>query len=122
MIRSQPSEKVRRSAADRRHANARRAVRSNFLRLERLEDRTVPAVSLLNGSGYAGLNFSQSSGGYVPPDMSGAAGPSAYVESVNQSIELFPNKAISTGGLRDSLSHFFFTTGGLTRADSGSGL
>jgi hypothetical protein len=121
MIHSQPSETVRRFAADRRPANARRVVRRNLLRLERLEDRTVPAVSLLNGSGYAGLNFSQSSG-YVPPDTSGAAGPSAYVESVNQSIELFPNKAVSTGGLRDSLSHFFFTTGGLARADSGSGL
>jgi uncharacterized repeat protein (TIGR01451 family) len=117
MIHLQPAEKVRRFAAARRSV-----VRRNLLRLEHLEDRTVPAISLLNGNGYAGLNFSQSSGGYVPPDTSGAAGPSAYLESVNQSIELFPNKAVSTGGLRDSLSHFFFTTGGLTRADSGSGL
>ena len=27
------------------------------LRLERLEDRTVPAVSILNGGGATGLNF-----------------------------------------------------------------
>ena len=53
--------------------------------LEPLEDRTVLSVSILNnaGNGYAGLSFNQS-GGYVPPDTSGAAGPSAYVETVNQ--------------------------------------
>src|SRR6478672_8579566 len=101
MTRSQPSGKVRRSIADRRPANRRPAVRPNFLRLERLEERSVPAVSILNGGGYAGLSFNQS-GGYVPPDTSGAAGPTAYVETVNQSIELFPTKATSAGGLRDS--------------------
>src|SRR3954452_23664712 len=121
MTRSQPSAKFRRSAVNLPRANRRRAVRLKPLRLERLEDRTVPTVSIVNGGGYAGLSFNQS-GGYVPPDTSGAAGPSAYVETVNQSIELFPSKATSTGGLRDSLSHFLFTTGGLTRADSGSGL
>src|SRR5262245_37583760 len=37
------------------------------LSLERLEDRTVPAISILNngGAGYAALSFNQS-GGYVP--------------------------------------------------------
>jgi hypothetical protein len=91
------------------------------LALERLGDRTVPAVSIVNGNGYAGMGFNQSSG-YVPPDTSGAAGPSAYVETVNQSIELFPDKATGNGGLRDNLAHFTFATGGLSRADSGSGL
>src|SRR4051812_35878301 len=91
--------------------------------VERFEDRTVPAVSILNnnGNGYAALSFNQS-GGYVPPDTCGAAGPSAYVETVNQTVALYPNKATGAGALTDSLSHFLFTTGGLARADSGSGL
>jgi uncharacterized repeat protein (TIGR01451 family) len=91
--------------------------------LERLEDRTVPSVSVLNnsGNGYAALSFNQS-GGYVPPDTCGAAGPSAYVETVNQSVALYPSKSTSSNAVTDSLSHFLFTTGGLSRADSSSGL
>jgi uncharacterized repeat protein (TIGR01451 family) len=97
--------------------------RSALLRVETLEDRSVPAVSVLNnsGNGFAGLSFNQS-GGYVPPDTNGAAGPSAYVETVNQSVALYANKNTGGGALVDSLSHFLFTTGGLSRADSGSGL
>jgi uncharacterized repeat protein (TIGR01451 family) len=93
------------------------------LALERLEDRTVPSVSILNngGQGYASLSFNQS-GGYVPPDSNGAAGPSAYVETVNQTLAVYANKATGAGAVTDSLSHFLFTTGHLTRADSGSGL
>ena len=93
------------------------------LRVERLEDRTVPAVSILNNgsSGYAALSFNQS-GGYVPPDTCGAAGPSAFVETVNQAVALYADKATGAGALTDSLSHFLFTTGGLLRADGGSGL
>jgi hypothetical protein len=67
-------------------------------------------------SGFTGLNFSQS-GGYVPPDTCGAAGPTCYVETVNQAIEIFK----SGPDIMDSLDHFFFTVGGLTRA-SGSSL
>ena len=83
-----------------------------------MEDRTVPSVTILNN--YAALNFSQS-GGYIPPDTCGAAGPSAYVETVNQALAIY-NKATGASAASDSLSHFLFTTGGLTRADSGSGL
>jgi hypothetical protein len=61
--------------------------------LERLEDRTLPSVTIAatnnNGNGYAALDFNQS-GGYTPPDTVGAAGPTnsstglgAYVETVN---------------------------------------
>jgi hypothetical protein len=96
--------------------NCRRA-----LRLEWLEDRTVPAVSILNGGGTAGLNDA-TSGNYVPPDPNGAAGPAAYVETTNQAIELFPTKGFGNNGLTDGLDHFFFTTGGLSRADSGSAI
>jgi uncharacterized repeat protein (TIGR01451 family) len=98
-------------------------IRRRPLRLERLEDRTVPTVNILNGGGATGLNFYSSTdslGNYVPPDTNGAAGPSAYVETVNQAIELFPTKGSSANGIRDALDHFFYTTGGLSRADSGS--
>ncbi|MBI3411108.1 MAG: DUF11 domain-containing protein [Planctomycetes bacterium] len=87
--------------------------------VERLEDRTVPTVSVV--SSYTGLDFNQS-GGYVPPDTAGAAGPSNYVESVNQELAIYSPKATGATQVKDSFSHFYFTTGGLTRADSGSGL
>src|SRR5438046_277336 len=93
------------------------------LMLEQLEERAVPTVSVLNngGNGYAGLGFSQS-GGYVPPDTNGAAGPGVYVETVNQSLAIFNPRDTGASKITDSLSHFFFSTGGLTRADSSSGL
>ena len=69
---------------------------SRQLVVEALENRIVLSVSILNNgaSGYAALSFNQS-GGYVPPDTYGAAGPSAYVETVNQSVALYSTK--STG-------------------------
>ena len=99
------------------------------LSVERLEDRTVPSVSVLNngGNGYAALNFNQS-GGYIPPDTNGAAGPSnstnpgVYVETVNQAVALYGNRATGTPATTAALSTFWFTTGGLAHADSGSGL
>jgi uncharacterized repeat protein (TIGR01451 family) len=80
-------------------------------------------VAILNnsGNGYAALSFNQS-GGYVPPDTAGAAGPSAYVETVNQSVALYSPKGTGASTQTDSLSHFLFTAGHLTRADGGSGL
>jgi uncharacterized repeat protein (TIGR01451 family) len=97
--------------------------RRRALGLERLEDRTVPAVSILNGGGATGLNFSTSTNDYgnvQSVDDNGAAGPAAYVETANHAIELFPTKGVSTNGLTDGLEHFFFTTGGLPRTDSHS--
>ena len=94
-----------------------------MLIVERLEDRRLFAVSILNnlGSGYSALSFN-TSGGYVPPDTCGAAGPSAYVETVNQSLAIYTAKGTGSSAITDSLAHFFFTTGGLSRAGSGSGL
>ena len=94
-----------------------------MLMVERLEDRRLFAVSILNngGNGYSALSFN-TSGGYVPPDTCGAAGPSAYVETVNQSLAIYANKGTGASAITDNLSHFLFTTGGLSRADSGSGL
>jgi uncharacterized repeat protein (TIGR01451 family) len=93
--------------------------------LEPLEDRTVPSVAIAatnnNGNGYSALDFN-SSGGYVPPDTSGAAGPSAYVETVNQTVALYGNKATVSPASTSSLSNFWFNTGKLAHADNGSSL
>jgi len=92
-------------------------------RLELLETRTLPSVSILNngGSGYSALHFSQTQG-YVPPDTQGAAGPTNYVETVNQTIAIFSPKATGASSINTTLSNFWFTTGGLAHADAGSGL
>jgi uncharacterized repeat protein (TIGR01451 family) len=80
-------------------------------------------VSIVNngGNGYAALSFNQS-GGYVPPDTDGAAGPTNYVETVNQTLAIYSPKATGASSVSDSLNHFWFTTGGLAHADGGSGL
>jgi uncharacterized repeat protein (TIGR01451 family) len=74
-----------------------------------------------NGQGFVGLDFNRS-GGYVPPDTSGAAGPTNYVETVNQTVAIFSPKATGATVTTAALSTFWFTTGGLAHADSGSGL
>src|SRR5689334_7104014 len=93
--------------------------------LERLEDRTLPSVSIAptnnNGQGYTALDFNQS-GGYTPPDTCGAAGPTGYVETVNQTVALYGTKATGASAVTSSLSNFWFTTGHLAHADSGSSL
>jgi uncharacterized repeat protein (TIGR01451 family) len=99
-------------------ARTRRAARSSRPRLEGLEHRTVLSVSV--GSSFAGLDFNHS-GGYVPPDTNAAAGPSSYVETVNQTVALYA-KSNGSQTASASLSTFWFTTGGLPHADSGSGL
>jgi uncharacterized repeat protein (TIGR01451 family) len=90
-----------------------------------LEDRALPSVTIAStnnsGQGYAGLDFN-ASGGYVPPDTCGAAGPTNYVETVNQTVGLYSPKATGASATTSSLSTFWFTTGGLSRADGGSGL
>jgi uncharacterized repeat protein (TIGR01451 family) len=85
--------------------------------IERLEDRTVPSVTV--ASGYAGLDFNQS-GGYVPPDTNGAAGPSSYVETVNQTVALYTPKATGASAFTSPLSTFWYSTGHLAQTDSGS--
>jgi uncharacterized repeat protein (TIGR01451 family) len=92
-------------------------------RLELLETRTLPSVSILNngGSGYSALHFSQTQG-YVPPDTNGAAGPTNYVETVNQTLAIFSPKATGASSVSTTFSNFWFTTGGLPHADGGSGL
>ncbi len=55
----------------------------------------VVGVNILNNNGYVGLDFNQSTG-FVPPDTNGAAGPSSFIETVNQALAIY-NK--STGAL-----------------------
>jgi hypothetical protein len=68
--------------------------------------------------GFAGLDFNQ--GGSTPPDTCGAAGPSGYVEVVNQSIALYSLQSTGTPADSASLSSFFYTVGGLTPTDANS--
>jgi hypothetical protein len=93
--------------------------------LELLEARSLPSVVIAstnnNGQGYAALDFNHS-GGYVPPDTCGAAGPTRYVETVNQTVALYGNKATGTPASLSSLSTFWFSTGGLPHAGAGSSL
>lgn len=83
----------------------------------------VPSVTITatnnSGQGYTGLDFNQS-GGFVPPDTCGAAGPSNYVETVNQTLAIYSPKATGATEVSDSFSHFWYTVGGLAKTDSGS--
>jgi hypothetical protein len=87
--------------------------------LELLEPRALLSVTVV--SNYAGLNYNQTLG-YVPPDSCGAAGPTSYVQTVNQDAEIFRNKATGSPRIIADLGTFFFTTGGLPHASPGSGL
>src|SRR5229473_1408037 len=81
------------------------------LLLERLEDRTLPSVTIAptnnNGNGYSALDFNQS-GGYTPPDTNGAAGPSSYVETVNQTVAIYSPKATGASATTSSLGNFWY--------------
>jgi hypothetical protein len=85
----------------------------------------LPSVTIAatnnGGNGYTGLDFNQS-GGYVPPDTQGAAGPSSYVETVNQTLAIYSPKSTGASEVSDSFSDFWYTQGGLPKTDAGSGL
>lgn len=86
---------------------------------ELLEARELLSVTV--ASNYAGLSFNQS-GGYIPPDTCGAAGPTSYVETVNQTVALYPAKTSAAGAITSSLDSFWFLTGGLPHPSGGSEL
>lgn len=77
-VRSRPSEQPRRAGPRRFRPE-----------LTALEDRTLPAVSLLRS--FNGLAITDTSGA-VPPDTTAAAGPNHVVEAVNTAVAVF-NKA-----------------------------
>jgi hypothetical protein len=72
---------------------------------ERLESRALLSVSIINGggSGYLG------NGSGNPPDVTGAAGPSSYLEVTNNTVTLFspkgPNRTILAS---HNISDFFY--------------
>ena len=71
--------------------------------IEPLEIRTLLSVSIFNGggSGYVG------NGGGDPPDTTGAAGPSSYIESSNSNLVIH-TKSAGTIVASQSPSNFFF--------------
>jgi hypothetical protein len=81
-------------------------------RLEVLEDRSAPAVSILNG---AGSGFAGTADGGDPQDTNGAAGPSSYVEGSGFTVAIFNKVTGAPVTPSDSFSHFLFTVGGLTK-------
>jgi len=94
------------------------------LELEQLENRIVPSVTLI--SHYNGIDFNGSlggaSGGFVPPDTNGAAGPNSYVETTNQAVSIFSPKNTGSTVVTDGLDDFYFTQGGLAHASPTSNL
>jgi hypothetical protein len=85
------------------------------LALERLEDRIVPALTLL--SHYTGqdsaLQTANLGATIEPPDTQGAAGPSSVVETVNLGVAIYSPKSSGSNAVTDNLFDFYFTTGGL---------
>ncbi|MBS0264340.1 MAG: hypothetical protein JSS02_20555 [Planctomycetes bacterium] len=123
MLRFQFSPRWVSQLLSRLHRRRPRVRRSTFdpTATQTLEVRSMLSVSILNngGQGVQGLSFAQS-GGYIPPDTDMAAGQFSMIETVNQAVALYSNHDIGSLSVTDSLSHFFFTTGKLTRTDSGS--
>jgi hypothetical protein len=87
-------------------------------RLEVLEDRSVPTVSIINGGGLGYVG----NGGGGPPDVTGAAGPSSYLEITNSTVTLFSPKLPRTILAQHSIGDFFYNPaiGNETPIDGGS--
>ena len=111
----------RSTSALRNGARMRRKMRGIEPRLraaiEPLELRRLLSVSIINGAG-AGYRGNGSGG---PPDVTGAAGPSSYLEVTNDTVTLFspkgPNRTILT---QRGISDFFYnsTAGNQTLIDA----
>ena len=77
---------------------------NSMLFVERLEERTVPSVTL--GVSVDGMNTTNNSCNCQPPDTIVAAGPNHVVELVNTAIEVF-NKNGTVANAPESLLTFF---------------
>ena len=75
--------------------------------LERLEGRTLLAVSIINGGGlgYVGNGAPAARG---PPDVTGMAGPKSYLEITNDTVTLFSPKPGGTILAQHGISDFFY--------------
>src|SRR5689334_10439522 len=81
----------RSASASRRGRAKRRSGGLDAMRraeMQALERRTLLAVSIINGGGAGYLG----NGGGGPPDVTGAAGPSSYLEVTNSTVTLFSPK------------------------------
>src|SRR5579871_818011 len=87
-----------------RETDSRRAARgqSSWLRMEQLEDRLAPTVSLAQN--FTGIDSAQTSG--IPPDATAAVGPNTVIETVNRAITLMDKTGSTRVGPID-LSTFF---------------
>jgi hypothetical protein len=115
---------VRRRPPKQATRHRRQTTRGHFRPLlELLEARTLLSVTIApsnnHGQGYTGISFAQTEG-FVPPDSQGAAGPSSFVETVNQSIAIYTSKSTGTAKVSDTLENFYGVTGNLPPASSGS--
>ncbi len=89
---------------NRRQGGAGKKTAAGKLSVEKLEDRTVPSVTL--GVSVDGMNTSNNFCNCQPPDTIAAAGPNHVVEMVNTAIEVF-NKDGSVARSPESLLSFF---------------
>ena len=87
-----------------RMSSSRAARRRVVPAVEQFEDRTLLSLSI--GTNFTGAGIGQS-GGFIPPDTQGAAGPTQLVETINNSFSVFSK----TGALisQTSLDSFFNT-------------
>jgi hypothetical protein len=85
-------------------SSARAARRRVIPGVERFEDRTLLSLSIGTNFSAAGIGVS---GGFIPPDTQGAAGPTQLVEPLNDSFSIFSK----TGALisQTTLDTFFNT-------------
>ena len=83
----------------------RQRPKSARLHFEPLEVRTLLTVSIINGNGMGYVG----NGGGGPPDVTGAAGPSSYLEVDNSTVTLF-NKPGGTIISQRGINDFFYNS------------
>jgi hypothetical protein len=93
----------------RRQAKTPRADRRIPLLAERLEDRTLFTVNPILGIN--GIGSASSFCGCSPPDTTGAAGPSSYIETVNASIAIYNKITGAVIAGPTSFANFFSSLG-----------
>jgi len=86
-------------------------------RLEALEDRTLLSVQIMGH--YNGIQY-YASGGWLPPDTVGAAGPTSYMETTNAAVAIYTPKDTGTAVVSDDIYPVLWVTGGLPHASQNS--
>ncbi len=75
------------------------------LRLEPLEERSLPSITVV--SGFDGLDFNSSQCNCVPPDTIAAVGSSHVIETPNSAITITDKSGNPVGGYPKSFASFF---------------